>query len=435
MRPQATGMFAGYQLDTVLSQSSTSTVFFARHPLAPNGVAIKVVSPEVTAALGLRDRLGIETERIARLSHPNIVEIYEQGVTDDSFWQAIRYVHGTDASRLDPRTVTTARALRIVSEAAAALDYAHSQGVLHREVKPANIMLCSTEPGINDRALVAGFGSAELANTDIRPVLDSVAPSTISHASPELLSGKLVDHRSDQYSLACTLFTILAGSSPFAAPSAEQVVAGHLNSPVPSLAVLRSDVPPQLDEVIARAMAKNPNQRFANCTEFASAVETVLTSQSSTPTPNTHVPKAARESTRTTSFLVLLSTVSLVATVGQLSYWYLKVHRFGREHNEYNLEPQRLFYSTTAGAFVVLTVAYAATVLLLLFNRRIGRHTLIGSVAALLGTAVGVEYWRSTAHFEGVICDPSVERVLVSAAILLSSVAVALPWFSNREVR
>ncbi|MFI6169177.1 protein kinase [Nocardia sp. NPDC051052] len=262
--------FADYLIEGVLGRGGMGTVYLARHPRLPRRVALKLLNREVSADPELRRRFEQEANVVARLDHPGIVGIHDRGTHDGHLWIAMQYIHGSDAARLNPRDVPIDRALRIVSETGAALDYAHSRGVLHRDIKPANILLSSPDTGRAERAVLTDFGIARLLDSNTQLTVSGTFNATLAYASPEQLSGEAVDHRSDQYSLACTLFTLLAGHAPFAATNPGQVVAGHISKPVPRLSSVRPDAPPALDEVIAKAMAKRPDERFGSCREFTS---------------------------------------------------------------------------------------------------------------------------------------------------------------------
>ncbi|MFI9510504.1 protein kinase [Nocardia sp. NPDC052566] len=263
-------VFAGYLIEGVAGHGGMGTVYAARHPRLPRLVALKLLNREVSADPELRRRFEQEANVIARLDHPGIVGIHDRGSDAGHLWIAMQYIQGIDASRIDPRTLTVERAVRLIGETAAALDYAHSRGVLHRDIKPANILLSASEAGRAERAVLTDFGIARLVDSNTHLTSTGTFTATLAYASPEQLSGERVDHRSDQYSLACTLYTMLAGRSPFAATNPGQVVAGHLNKPVPPLA--RPDVSPQLKGAIQRAMAKQPGERFGDCREFAQAL-------------------------------------------------------------------------------------------------------------------------------------------------------------------
>ncbi|PSR57690.1 serine/threonine protein kinase [Nocardia nova] len=266
------------------------TVYLARHPRLPRSVALKLLRREVSSDAELRRRFEQEASVVAKLEHPNIVGIYDRGVHDGHLWIAMQYVRGTDASHLDFRTVTGEHAARIIADIAAALDYAHAHGVLHRDIKPANILLAAADAGRAEHAVLTDFGIARLLDSTTKVTATGTFTATLAFAAPEQLSGQPLDHRADQYSLACTLFALLTGRSPFAADNPGQVVAGHLGAPVPSIHQLRPDLPPQLDAVLARAMAKDRDRRFRSCGELASAVHTVIAQRSAgvrSPAPET----------------------------------------------------------------------------------------------------------------------------------------------------
>ncbi|MGW4767415.1 serine/threonine-protein kinase [Nocardia sp. NPDC004278] len=268
--------FADHVIEGVLGQGGMGTVYLARHPRLPRSVALKLLNREVSSDAELRRRFEREASVVAQLEHPNIVGVYDRGTHDGHLWIAMQYIQGSDAGRLDCRTVTGDRAARIITDVAAALDYAHAHGVLHRDIKPANILLAAPDAGRGERGVLTDFGIARLQDATTKVTATGTFVATIAYAAPEQLTGQPLDGRADQYSLACTLFSMLAGRSPFAADHPGQVVAGHLSAPVPSLVRLRPDLPAQLDAVLARAMAKEPGQRFGSCGQFAAAVADAL---------------------------------------------------------------------------------------------------------------------------------------------------------------
>ncbi|WP_308102975.1 MULTISPECIES: serine/threonine-protein kinase [unclassified Nocardia] len=272
VHPDIGATFADYVIEGVLGRGGMGTVYLARHPRLPRWVALKLLNREVSGDAELRRRFEQEANVVARLEHPNIVGVYDRGTHAGHLWVAMQYIQGSDIGRLDPRAVTSDRAARIITETAAALDYAHARGVLHRDIKPANILLAAPEAGRDERAVLTDFGIARLLDATTKITATGTFTATLAYAAPEQLTGQPLDHRADQYSLACTLFTLLAGQSPFAADNPGQVVAGHLNAPLPSLSRIRPDLPVRLDAVLARGMAKHRDQRFSSCSEFAAFV-------------------------------------------------------------------------------------------------------------------------------------------------------------------
>ncbi|MFE9575945.1 serine/threonine-protein kinase [Nocardia sp. NPDC006044] len=268
--------FAGYLVEGVLGQGGMGTVYRARHPRLPRLVALKLLHRAVSEDEELRRRFELEANVVARLDHPGIVGVYDRGTQDGHLWISMQYIAGTDAARLDPRATPPGHVVRIVADTADALDYAHGRGVLHRDIKPANILLAESTSGHPSRAILTDFGIARLLDADTKLTATGTFTATLAYASPEQLSGEQVDHRADQYSLACTLYTLLAGQTPYPATNPGQIVAGHITKPVPRLSERRPDLPAPLDDVIGRAMAKQRHERFASCSEFAEAAQDAL---------------------------------------------------------------------------------------------------------------------------------------------------------------
>ncbi|MFE7740891.1 serine/threonine-protein kinase [Nocardia sp. NPDC057455] len=278
--------FAGYLIEGVLGQGGMGTVYLARHPRLPRLVALKLLNRAVSEDEELRRRFELEANVVARLEHPGIVGVYDRGSQDGHLWISMQYIRGTDAARLDQRTTRPDQVLQIVGDTAKALDYAHGRGVLHRDIKPANILIAEAEAGRESRALLTDFGIARLLDADTKLTATGTFTATLAYASPEQLSGEAVDHRADQYSLGCTLYTMLAGQPPFPSTNPGQIVAGHIAKPVPRLSDTRPELPRQLDDVIARALAKHRDERFAGCGDFAAAAVAALRGDTA------HVPPA-----------------------------------------------------------------------------------------------------------------------------------------------
>ncbi|MGW6727651.1 protein kinase domain-containing protein [Nocardia sp. NPDC055029] len=285
------GVFAGYTIERLLGRGGMGSVYLARHPRLPRRTAMKLLNRELFFDTEIRARFEREADLVAQLEHPNIVTVYDRGVEDDQLWISMRYIDGADAASLSA-PVDAARAVRIVAETAAALDFAHSRGVLHRDVKPANILLEPVDGG--ERVYLTDFGIARLHNDNAAKLTQTgTFTATLAFASPEQLSGIALDGRADQYSLACTLFRLLTGTTPFEAGNPVAVIQGHLQQPPPRASSLRSDLPPALDAVISRGMAKRPDERFGSCAEFAAAAGQALTD----PTARQSFPTSAQTRT------------------------------------------------------------------------------------------------------------------------------------------
>ncbi|MFC9663573.1 serine/threonine-protein kinase [Nocardia sp. NPDC127606] len=267
-------VFAGYRIDRLLGRGGMGTVYLAAHPRLPRQVALKLLNRELYSDDEVRGRFEREADVSAHLDHPGIVSVLDRGVEDSLMWISMQYVDGRDASVFRGEPLDPARAIGIITQTAEALDYAHDRGVLHRDVKPANILLAPSRSG--DRVLLTDFGIARLRGDARQLTRTGAFLATLAYASPEQLSGVPVDHRSDQYSLGCTLFTLLTGQSPFPADNPGAVVAAHLTKPVPRASAMIDDLSPGIDAVIARVMAKEPAERFDSCVEFAQAATAAL---------------------------------------------------------------------------------------------------------------------------------------------------------------
>ncbi|MFC8531109.1 protein kinase [Nocardia sp. NPDC057227] len=276
-------VFAGYTIERLLGRGGMGSVYLARHPRLPRLTAMKLLNRELFADAEIRARFEREADLVARLDHPGIVPVYDRGVEDEQLWISMRYVDGMDAASLEPGSLPPARAVRIVAETAAALDYAHGKGVLHRDVKPANIMIERVSDGAEERIFLTDFGIARLRDDTGHLTRTGTFTATLAYASPEQLSGGSLDHRSDQYSLAVTLFRLLTGTVPFEASNPVAVIHGHLNDAPPPVSRVRPGLPAALDAVLLRALAKHPGDRFASCAEFATAARHALAGVASGP--------------------------------------------------------------------------------------------------------------------------------------------------------
>lgn len=264
-------VFAGYTILRVLGAGGMGTVHLATHPRLPREDALKVLPAEFTDDAEYRARFTREADLAAGLSHPHIVGVVDRGEFDGQFWISMDYVAGTDVSRLlkeqYPSGMPVDEVLTIVAAVAAALDYAHDRGLLHRDVKPANILLADPD-GQNRRVYLADFGIARRIDDSAGLTETNVAVGTVAYAAPEQLRGDPVDGRADQYALACTAFHLLTGAPPYPDANPAVVITHHLYTPPPSPGACDAELR-NLDPVFSRAMAKEPSDRFATCSEFA----------------------------------------------------------------------------------------------------------------------------------------------------------------------
>lgn len=285
-------VFAGYVIDRQLGRGGMGSVYLAKHPRLPRMTALKLLNREMFFDKEVRARFEREADLVARLDHPNIVTVYDRGIEDEQLWISMQYIDGIDAASVDPQNLPAERAVQIIAETASALDYAHGMGVMHRDVKPANILLARSTGGRGERVYLTDFGIARLRDDTGHLTQTGTFTATLAYASPEQLTGADLDHRSDQYSLACSLYWLLTGNGPFTSTNPAGVIQGHLQSPPPSLHAARPELPPALDGVLAKAMAKRPDDRFGSCSEFAEAAKQVLASPSAPGIPPVPAPTA-----------------------------------------------------------------------------------------------------------------------------------------------
>ncbi|MGW4126207.1 protein kinase domain-containing protein [Nocardia sp. NPDC004711] len=267
--------FAGYVIERELGRGGMGAVYLARHPRLPRWIALKVLNSEYHGDTVTHTRFEREADLAARLNHPGVVTVYDRGVEHGRLWIAMQYVDGTEAEAVTD--MSPERAVEIVTATADALDYAHRVGVLHRDVKPANILLARETREQQAGVLLTDFGIARLQEDTGRLTGSGSVMATLAYAAPEQLQNHPVDHRSDQYSLACTLFRLLTGVPLFPAADLGAIVKSHLYDRPPSVASLRPGLPTALDPVLARALAKNPEERYPSCSEFAAAAQRALT--------------------------------------------------------------------------------------------------------------------------------------------------------------
>jgi serine/threonine protein kinase, bacterial len=267
-------VFAGYTIVRLLGTGGMGEVYLVQHPRLPRLEALKILPSSVSADPEYRQRFAREADIAASLWHPHIVAVHDRGEHDGQLWIAMDYVEGTDAAQLlrdrYPHGMPPTDVLEIVSAIADALDYAHERFLLHRDVKPANILI--TDPRTGDRRiLLADFGIARATNETHGLTATNVTVGSVAYAAPEQLTGKALDGRADQYALACSTFHLLTGAPPFANSNPAAVIGNHLSSPPPRLGRLRADLG-SIENVLTKGMAKEPFQRFDTCHEFATAL-------------------------------------------------------------------------------------------------------------------------------------------------------------------
>ncbi len=266
-----------YTIRRELGSGGMATVYLADDLRHEREVAIKVLRPELAASLG-NERFLQEIRITAKMSHPHVLPLYDSGEADGFLYYVMPLVIGESLRDLLNRDMQLPvdDAIRITCEAAEALAHAHGHGLVHRDIKPENILLS------DGHAIVADFGISRAVSKagGNRLTQTGMAIGTPAYMSPEQSAGDpKVDARSDVYSLACVLYEMLAGQIPFTAPTAQAMMARHTMEPVPPPSVMRPSVSPELEDVIVRALAKNPADRFENATEFGRALAAVRASE------------------------------------------------------------------------------------------------------------------------------------------------------------
>jgi serine/threonine-protein kinase len=265
--------FAGYTIVRLLGYGAMGEVYLAEHPRLPRRDALKILRTDVSADEDYRQRFIREADQAATLWHPNIVRVNDRGEFDGQLWIAMDYVDGMDAARLLAQRYPTGMPLdqvaAIVAAVADALDYAHQHGLLHRDVKPANILVANTE-GDEQRILLSDFGIARSIGDISGLTATNMTIGTLPYAAPEQLMDEPMDGRADQYALAATAYHLLTGSPLFPQSNPAVVIGRHLNTPPPALADTRPALA-ALDPVLATALAKDSADRFTRCTDFARA--------------------------------------------------------------------------------------------------------------------------------------------------------------------
>jgi hypothetical protein len=289
-------------------------------------VALKVLLVEFSQEPEFRERFIRESHAAAALDHPNILPVFDAGEVDGVLYIASRLVDGVDLRGVLDRdgTLPVDRALAIVGQVAAALDYAHDRDIVHRDVKPANVLLVSSDADRADHAYLIDFGITTTKSADMRLTASGGFVGTPEYVAPEQLKGDAVDGRADQYALACVLYHCLVGSSPFAGSTTVDVLHAHLHDEPPHPTASAPTVALAVGDAIVRALSKDPSQRFESCRAFVSAARRGIGEPASQQTmieSRRPVAPAADEeepkSRRATALIVGLA-VAVVAVAGVL---------------------------------------------------------------------------------------------------------------------
>ena len=271
-----------YRLERELGRGGMATVYLVHDLKHARPLALKIMHPELAAGLGPK-RFLREIQLAARLDHPHIMPVYDSGESAGHLWYVMPYVEGESLREWLSREgrLPLKDTVRIARDIADALDYAHARDVIHRDIKPENILLSGSPPRERSHARLTAFGVAKAVEATNEPLTRvGFAVGTPKYMSPEQASGEPVDARSDLYSLACVLYEMLAGDTPYTGPSAQAIIVKAALGPVPQVRAARPEVPETLEALLMRTLSPDPPERCASASDFAAALEESLTAPS-----------------------------------------------------------------------------------------------------------------------------------------------------------
>jgi serine/threonine-protein kinase len=274
------GTVAGYRLDGYVGQGSRAVVYLAQDERLQRRVALKVMAPELARETGFRTRMISESRAAAALGHPHIVPVFQADETDGALYAAMRYVTGGDGRSLLSRhgPLPLGYAWRVIAQIASALDAAHAHGLIHRDVRPANILLDSDDAGdgaASGHAYLSDFGMSQ-AFPPGQVITPDQAAGILDYLAPEQIEGRDLDGRADQYSLACTGYEFLCGTPPFGPDQGQTLMYAQIYADPPAASARRPGIPAAVDSVLATALAKDPAERYPSCGRFAAELRAAL---------------------------------------------------------------------------------------------------------------------------------------------------------------
>jgi YVTN family beta-propeller protein len=274
--PRPGSELAGFRLEALLGRGGMGAVYRAEDLRLGRKVALKLLAPELAENDRFRERFLRESQLAASLDHPNIVPIYAAGETDGQLYLAMRYVEGYDLRQLLAREgrLEPGRALALLEQVADALDAAHERGLIHRDVKPGNVLIA--ERAGREHCYLADFGLTKQTASISGLTGTGELVGTVAYVSPEQIRGETVDGRADVYALGCVLYECLAGESPFARETEVATLWAHVNDAPPALSTSRPELGREVDGVLTRALAKAPAERPATCSELVASARSAL---------------------------------------------------------------------------------------------------------------------------------------------------------------
>ncbi|HET8968267.1 MAG TPA: protein kinase [Gaiellaceae bacterium] len=276
--PRVGTQLVDYRIENLLGRGGMGVVYLAEDVRLKRKVALKLLASPLVDDEGFRERFVRESELAASLDHPNIVPVYEAGEDDGAVFIAMRYVDGVDLRRrLRDNEPTPEEAVELLAQIADALDAAHERGLVHGDVKPSNILIASGAGRAGaDHAYLVDFGLTMRLTDTPGHSPDGQLQATVDYVAPEQIRGDGVDGRADVYSLGCVLFECLTGRRPFLGDTDLVVLFGHLDESPPSASACRTGLPPAIDEVVSKALAKSPNDRQDTCRQLVTEAQVAL---------------------------------------------------------------------------------------------------------------------------------------------------------------
>jgi serine/threonine protein kinase len=271
--PRLGSVIAGYRIEERIGRGGMGVVYRAEHLNLRRRAAVKIIAPDLAESEGFRERFTREARVAAALQHPNIVTVYDAGEVDGLLYLAMQYIEGEDLAGVlrRERRLRPYRAIDVCRQVASALDAAHASGLIHRDVKPANVLIEGRTAFLTDFGLTKRLEGTHAQLTRAGDVV-----GTIHYVAPEQIEGRRVSARSDVYSLGCLFYHCLAGQVPFAHETDVAVIYAHLSEEPPRLSSLRPELPEGLDAVMAKALDKSPDRRFPSCGDMISAARAVI---------------------------------------------------------------------------------------------------------------------------------------------------------------